>query len=97
MIRWVELPETSALLLLQSDSILDLSNTTTPPLVENTSSAVTGNANEVQIQDINFFPMMQGVGVSSLELDMGTSILGGLVMNSDYEFINNYYQTVPRP
>jgi hypothetical protein len=96
MIRWVEFPETSTLLLKQSDSVLDLSNSTPPPLVENTSSAATGNADDVQIQDINFFPMMQGVGVSSIELDMGTSIFGGLVMNSDYEFINNYYQAVPR-
>ena len=69
---------------------------TTPPLSENTASTFTGNAQQVQIQDPNFFPMMQGIGVSSVDLDLGISNFGGLVMNSDYEFINNYYQTVPQ-
>ncbi|KFY82436.1 hypothetical protein V500_10548 [Pseudogymnoascus sp. VKM F-4518 (FW-2643)] len=73
----------------------DLPNTINPPLSENTPSTSTGNGQQVQIQDLNFFPIIQGIDAFSVDLDRGISNLGGLVMNSDYEFINNYYQTLP--
>ena len=43
---------------------------------------------------MNLFPLMQGIGASGGDMDMAFGDLGGLVMNSDYEFINNWHHIV---